>query len=68
MLVDVQTVDLHLGGHTQAKGLINDLEDDEHHDHNVGIHADQTQQLSAQLCQTAAVEQTGMGGVGAGGE
>ena len=68
MLVDVQTVDLHLGGHTQAKGLINDLEDDEHHHHNVDIHADQTQQLGAQLCQTAAVEQTGMGGVGAGGE
>ena len=45
MLVDVQTVDLHLGRHTQAKGLINDLEDDEHYDHNVGIHADQTQQL-----------------------
>ena len=56
VLVDVQTVDLHLGRHTQAKGLINDLEDDEHYDHNVGIHADQTQQLGTQLLGLVCVD------------
>ena len=68
VLVDVQAVDLHLRGDAQADGLVNDLEDDEHHDDNVGIHADQTQQLGAQLCQTAAVEETCVLSVGTGGE
>ena len=47
--MDIQAVDFHLSRDAQADGFVDDLEDDEHHDHNVGIHADQTQQLGAQL-------------------
>ena len=57
MLVDIQTVDLHLSGDAQADGFVDDLEDDEHHDHNVHINGDKAQQLGAQLCKAAAVEQ-----------
>ena len=58
MLVDVQTVDLHLSGAAEADGLVDDLEDEEHDDEDVGIHHDEAQQLDTQLAQTAAVEQT----------
>ena len=45
MLVDVQTVDLHLCGNAQADELIDELEDNEHHDHNIDINGHETQQL-----------------------
>ena len=57
VLVDIQAVDLHLSGDAQADGFVDDLEDEEHHDHNVHINGDKAQQLGAQLCKAAAVEQ-----------
>ena len=68
MLVDIQTVDLHLCGNAQADELIDELEDNEHHNDNVDVNGNEAQQLGAQLCQTAAVEETCVLGVGAGGE
>ena len=47
VLVDIQAVDLHLSRDAQADGLVDDLEDDEHHDHNVYINGDKAQQLGA---------------------
>ena len=66
--MNVQAVDLHLSGDAQADELIDELEDNEHHNDDVQIHGDQTQQLGAQLCQAAAVEQAGVLSVGTGGE
>ena len=57
VLVDVQAVDLHLSGDAQADGLVDDLEDEEHHDDDIDIDRDEAQQLDAQLAQAAAVEQ-----------
>lgn len=52
VLVDVQTVDLHLSGNAEADGLVDDFEDDEHDGQNIGIDHDEAQQLDAQLAQT----------------
>ena len=68
MLVDIQTVDLHLCGNAQADELIDELEDNEHHNDNVDVNGNEAQQLGAQLCQTAAVEETCVLSVGTGGE
>ena len=35
VLVDIKAVDLHLCGDAQTDGLVDDLEDEEHHDENV---------------------------------
>ena len=45
MLVDIQTVDLHLCGNAQADELIDELEDNEHHNDNIDVNGHEAQQL-----------------------
>ena len=62
MLMDVQAVQFLFFRNAQADRLFDDGKDDGHRDQNPGRHADNTQQLDAQLGKTAAVEQAAIGG------
>ena len=68
VLVVIQAVDLLLLGDAQADGLFDDREDDEHRGQHPGRHADNAQQLDAQLGKAAAVEQAALGGKQADGD
>ena len=62
MFMDIQAVDLHLGGNPQAHQLVDHLEDDGHgHQHPHG-HRSHTRQLNQQEPDAAAVEQAAVGG------
>ena len=62
MLMDVQAVQFLFLRNAQADCLFDDGKDDGHRDQNPGRHADNTQQLDAQLGKIAAVEQAAIGG------
>ena len=62
VLVDVKAVQLLLLGDAQPDRLFDDREDDVHRDQHPRGHADNAQQLDAQLGKAAAVEQAALGG------
>ena len=57
VLVQIQTINLHLGGNTQADDSIDGFEDDEHDDQNIGVNCQNAQSLNAQELCAASIEE-----------
>ena len=48
VFMEIQSIDFYLSGDAQADDGINDLEDDEHDDQNIGVDGQDSQGLDAQ--------------------